>query len=54
MDRYTLEYDARMNCFVAIPPALDMDAFTLCGNTESEAREFAASVGISLLATSKV
>jgi hypothetical protein len=46
---YLLEYDARMDCFVAIPPNSDMDAETLCGDTEQEARQFAAAVGIKLL-----
>jgi hypothetical protein len=46
---YLLEYDERMECFVAIPEDCSEDAETLCGDTEQEARQFAFNVGITLL-----
>ena len=46
---YLIEYDERMDCFVAIPPDPLMDAETLCGDTEQEARQFAAAIGLTLL-----
>jgi len=49
MSKYLLEYDERMECFVAIPPNPLNDAETLCGDTEAEARAFADAVGIELL-----
>ena len=49
MDEYLLEFDERMDCFVAIPPDPLMDAETLAGDTEQEARQFAAAIGINLL-----
>ena len=46
---YLLEYDQRMECFVAIPEDPLQDAETLCGDTEQEARQFAFNVGINLI-----
>lgn len=46
---YTIEFEHRFGgYFMAIPNDTESDAFTLCGDTEEQAREFAARIGLEL------